>query len=194
MGRAYAEGMSELETRLRSLPAFPQPLPVLDPAAMPADPDTLFLDWLDAAIESGERQPHTMAFVTARADGEPVARTLILKDLDADGYHFSTHRTSRKGIELAADPRCSMLFFWREFGRQVRVTGVAVPLDDEATQRDWAGRPSYTGQPNLDWQRYALRPTEFEFMQAREDRQHTRVEYTRGDAGWRHAVVATPAG
>ncbi|WP_125100486.1 pyridoxine/pyridoxamine 5'-phosphate oxidase [Leucobacter chromiireducens] len=186
--------MSDLEARLRALPAFPTPLPVLDPGAVPAEPDALFRDWLSAAIDSGERQPHAMAFATVRADGKPVPRTLILKDLDDAGYHFSTHRTSRKGVELAADPRCSMLFFWRESGRQVRVTGVAVALDDEISQRDWAGRPSYTGSPNPDWQRYALRPTEFEFMQAREDRQHTRVEYTRGDAGWAHAVVTTPAG
>ncbi len=186
--------MSELDTRLRALPAFPHPLPVLDPGSVPEDPDALFLAWLDAAIASGERQPHSMAFATVRPDGMPVARTLILKDLDAHGYHFSTHRTSRKGLELAADPRCSMLFFWRETGRQVRVTGEAVALDDEITQRDWAGRPSYTGEPNPDWQRYALRASEFEFMQAREDRQHTRIEYLRGAAGWTHAPVGTPAG
>ncbi|GAA1611752.1 pyridoxine/pyridoxamine 5'-phosphate oxidase [Leucobacter chromiireducens] len=186
--------MSDLEARLRSLPAFPHPLPVLQEADLPAVPDTLFRDWLDAAIAGAERQPHAMAFASLRADGTPVARTLILKDIDADGYHFSTHRTSRKGLELAADPRCSMLFFWRESGRQVRVTGVAVPLDDAASQRDWSERPSYTGSPNPDWQRYALRPDEFEFMQAREDRQHTRIEYVRAGSDWRHAAVQTPAG
>lgn len=186
--------MSDLEARLRSLPAFPHPLPVLQEADLPADPDTLFRDWLDAAIAGAERQPHAMAFASLRADGTPVARTLILKDIDADGYHFSTHRTSRKGMELAADPRCSMLFFWRESGRQVRVTGNAVPLDDAASQRDWSERPSYTGSPNPDWQRYALRPDEFEFMQAREDRQHTRIEYVRAGSDWRHAAVQTPAG
>ncbi|MBL3699635.1 pyridoxine/pyridoxamine 5'-phosphate oxidase [Leucobacter luti] len=186
--------MSDLEQRLRRLPAFPHPLPVLDAAVLPDDPTVLFRAWLDAAIESGERQPHAMATATVRADGTPVARTLILKDIDADGYHFSTHRSSRKGRELALRPRTSMLFFWREFGRQVRVTGEAVPLDDAASQRDWEGRPSYTGTPNPDWQRYALRPDEFEFMQAREDRQHTRIEYRVGPDGWRHDAVRTPAG
>lgn len=186
--------MSDLETRLRELPAFPHPLPVLDPATLPTDPNTLFREWLDASIAGAERQPHAMAFATTRSGGDPVVRTLILKDIDSDGYHFSTHATSRKGLELAEYPRASMLFFWREFGRQVRVTGRSVPLDDAASQRDWQERPSYTGSPNPEWQRYALQPDEFEFMQAREDRQHTRIEYLHGAEGWTHAPVATPAG
>ena len=40
--------------------------------------------------------------LTSRPDGTPVGRTLILKDIDDAGYHFSTHRSSRKGIEIAA--------------------------------------------------------------------------------------------
>lgn len=186
--------MSELESRLRALPAFPEPLPVLSDEDLPDSPDELFLDWLNTAIESGARQPHAMTLLTARPNGTPVGRTLILKDIDESGYHFSTHRSSRKGAEIAANPRISFVFFWRESGRQVRITGDAVALSDEASQRDWAGRPSYTGEPNPDWQRYALRPDEFEFMQARLDRNHTRVEYLRGGDAWTHARVTTPAG
>lgn len=186
--------MSDLEAVLRSLPAFPEPLPVLSADDLPEDPHALFRSWLDEAIASGARQPHAMTFATVRADGAPVARTLIVKDIDDDGYHFSTHRTSRKGMELAERARATMLFFWRESGRQVRITGTAAALDDAASQRDWRERPSYTGEPNPDWQRYALAAEEFEFMQAREDRRHTRIEYLRSDGGWTHAPVATPAG
>jgi len=186
--------MSTLRDRLRALPAFPDDLPVLDPDAVPDDPEVLFATWLEEAIDSGARQPHAMDFSTVTSDGTPVGRTLILKDIDADGYHVSTHRTSRKGVQLQADPRASMLFFWRESGRQVRITGEAVALSEEISQRDWQARPSYTGEPNPDWQVYALRPTEFEFMQAREDRNHTRVEYRRSGEAWAHAPVTTPAG
>lgn len=191
---SYAVPMT-LAARLRALPAFPPDLPVLDADQLPDDPDELFRAWLDEAIKTEHRQPHAMDFLTARADGTPIGRTLILKDIDSSGYHFSTHRTSRKGLELAANPRASMVFFWRETGRQVRVTGTAVALDDAASQADWQARPSYDGQPNPDWQLYALEPDEFEFMQAREDRQHTRIDYTRGpDDTWQHAPVSTPAG
>lgn len=186
--------MSELESRLRRLPAFPEPLPQLREQDLPVSPDVLFLDWLNEAIESGARQPHAMTMLTVRPDGTPVGRTLILKDIDAEGYHFSTHRSSRKGIEIEQNPRVSLVFFWRESGRQVRVTGDAVALSEEVSQLDWASRPSYEGAPNPDWQRYALRPTEFEFMQARLDRNHTRIEYRRDGQGWVSAAVERPAG
>lgn len=186
--------MSTLSERLRALPAFPDELPVLDPLGVPAEPGVLFREWLEAAIAGGARQPHAMAFATVRPDGTPVARTLILKDIDADGYHVSTHRTSRKGQDLASDRRASMLFLWRESGRQVRITGVVHELSEQVSQRDWEARPSYTGEPNPDWQVYALDPEEYEFLQAREDRQHTRVEYRRTATGWEHGLVRTPAG
>ncbi|GAB2542232.1 pyridoxine/pyridoxamine 5'-phosphate oxidase [Brachybacterium huguangmaarense] len=186
--------MSELFERLRTLPAFPADLPVLDVEHAPADPEALFLQWLDDAIDSGARQPHAMTFATVRPDGTPVARTLIVEDIDADGIHVSTHRTSRKGQEIAADQRATMLFFWRESGRQVRVTGRMVELSDEASQRDWEARPSYTGEPNPDWQLYALVPEEYEFMQAREDRHHTRLDYRRDGMAWERGLVPTPAG
>ncbi|MBX3143325.1 MAG: pyridoxamine 5'-phosphate oxidase family protein [Trueperaceae bacterium] len=184
----------ELEELLRRLPAFPDHLPTLDEGALPESPEALFLDWLEDAIESGARQPHAMSFVTSRGDGTPVARTLILKAFDRHGYHFSTNRTSRKGLELESQPRASMLFFWRESGRQVRITGTVVLLDRATSLRDWQQRPTYDGAPNPDWQRYALAADEFEFMQARHDRNHSRIEYLRDDTGWTRGRVPTPAG
>ncbi|MCQ9369457.1 pyridoxamine 5'-phosphate oxidase family protein [Brevibacterium sp. 50QC2O2] len=207
------QSTSNLRTRLRAIPAFPPDLPILDPATVPEDPAGLFLQWLEAAIESGARQSNAFTLITARADGTPVGRTLILKDIvDTDtaaegslgietaagtaavGYEFSTHASSRKGLELAAEPRASLVFFWRESGRQVRITGTVLLAPDEVSQADWRGRPSYTGRPNPDWQVYRLVPAEFEFMQAREDRNHTRIEYTRAGATWTHHLVETPAG
>ncbi|TAP25100.1 MULTISPECIES: pyridoxamine 5'-phosphate oxidase family protein [Micrococcaceae] len=187
--------MTELRERLAKLPSFPKELSTLDSETVPENPNSLFESWLNSAIEAGNRQPHAMTFVTNRADGTPVGRTLIIKDFDENGYQFSTHRSSRKGQELQENPRASLVFFWRESGRQVRVTGTASALSDEASQLDWSGRPSYDGQPNPDWQHYTLVPDEFEFMQAREDRNHTRVEYNRDNVGqWAHHLVATPAG
>jgi pyridoxamine 5'-phosphate oxidase len=186
--------MSELRDRLRGLPAFPQDLPVLDPDAIPEDPQVLFLDWLEDAIASGVRQPHAMTFTTIDEAGFPVGRALILKDIEDGAYQVSTHRTSRKGAQLAENAKASMIFFWRESGRQVRITGTVTALDDEASQADWASRPSYTGEPNPEWQVYALVPSAFEFMQAREDRQHTRIEYTTDAGTWTHGPVPTPAG
>ncbi|PWH06019.1 pyridoxamine 5'-phosphate oxidase [Brachybacterium endophyticum] len=186
--------MSELRDRLRALPGFPPDLPVLDGDAVPENPQALFLDWLEDAIASGARQPHAMTFTSLDASGFPVGRTLILKDIDENGYQVSTHRTSRKGEQLAEDDRASMVFFWRESGRQVRITGTVAALSKEISQADWGSRPNFTGEPNPDWQVYALVPSEYEFMQAREDRKHTRIEYTLSGGRWTHGHVPTPAG
>jgi len=201
--------VSTLRERLRALPSFPDDLPVLDTDAAPDDPDELFRAWLDDAIASGARQPQAMSLATiettasgsdpivaggAAAEPTPVARTLILKDIAEHGYLFSTTRGSKKSTEVAEHPRASMLFFWRESGRQVRVTGTVAALSEAVSQADWRERPSYTGQPNPDWQVYALVPDSFEFMQARLDRKHTRLGYRREAGRWTHAVITTPAG
>jgi len=186
--------MSDFASRLRTLPSFPEDMPALDPGTVPGDPAALLLTWLEDAIAAGARQPHAMTFQTLDEDGAPVGRTLILKDLDERGLHVSTHRSSRKGEQLAEDSRAAMTFFWRESGRQVQVGGEVVALDEETSQADWRARPSYDGSPNPDWQVYALQPSWYEFTQSRHDRKHVRVGYRREDRGWSHDRVTTPAG
>ncbi|HEU0256737.1 MAG TPA: pyridoxamine 5'-phosphate oxidase family protein [Microbacteriaceae bacterium] len=186
--------MESIRDRLRAVPSFPDQMPALETEAVPDDPDRLFLGWLDDAIASGARQPNALSLATLSAEGTPVTRMVILKDRDERGYWFSTHRDSKKGLQVAANPRASMLFFWRESGRQVRITGTVVPLDDETSQADWRTRPAYAGAPNPAWQVYALQATEFEFLQARLDRKHVRVAYHKTTSGWTHARVTTPAG
>lgn len=183
-----------MRSRLRDLPGFPPDLPTLEAESLPHDPFDLFHAWLDDAIVSGSRQPHAFDLITVRADGAPVGRVLIVKDIDERGLHFSTHASSRKGQQLEANPSASAVFFWRESGRTVRITGVVSPLGEEESARDWEARPTYDGAPNPDWRVYALSPVEFEFMQARQDRRHVRIEYVRGQHGWVHAPVPSPAG
>lgn len=186
--------MSDLAARLRALPAFPDAMPELDPGTLPEDPHELFLGWLEEAIASGARQPHAMTFQTLGADGAPVGRTLILKDLDEEGFHVSTLDTSRKAHQLAADPRAAMTFFWRETGRQVEVRGVVAALGEDVSQRDWLARPTSDGRPNPEWKVLALRPERIEFMQARADRRHVRVGYVREGGRWSHGPVAAATG
>lgn len=184
----------DLRAALRALPGFPADLPTLDAAGLPADPMVLFRAWLQDAIDAGSRQPHAFDLLTVRDDGTPVGRVLIVKAIDDRGLHFSTHATSRKGEQLAGRPAASMLFFWRESGRTVRITGPVSPLGAEESARDWEQRPTYTGSPNPDWTVYALAPAEFEFLQARQDRRHVRIEYLLDGGVWSHGPVASPAG
>lgn len=95
---------------------------------------------------------------------------------------LATFRSSRKGRELAANPKAALNFYWPPLGRQVRVAGPVVELSAEASAADWNARPGADGSDNPDWQLYAVHPLEIEFWQARHDRRHIRHFYGPGRA------------
>lgn len=106
---------------------------------LPADPLDLFRDWFADAGELAE--PNAMVVATASADGQPSSRIVLLKGLDQQGFHFYTNQRSRKGEELATNPRCALLFPWHGMQRQVRVEGVASPLSRAEVAAYFARRP-----------------------------------------------------
>jgi pyridoxamine 5'-phosphate oxidase len=127
--------------RLRALPAFPRPgLPDLDPEAAPPSPHELFVTWMDEAIDASLLLPHAATLSTADAAGHVHARTLLLKDLTADGWWFASQSTAPKGRDLAANPHAAMTFLWPELGRQVKVTGSAASAGPEASRADFLAR------------------------------------------------------
>ena len=131
-----------LRERLRALPAFARPgLPVFDADAAPPSPHELFVAWMDEAIEAGLLAPQAATLSTADAAGHVHARTLVLKDVTADGWWFASQSTGPKGRDLAANPHAAMTFFWPELGRQVKVTGSAASAGAEASRADFLARP-----------------------------------------------------
>ena len=102
----------------------------MDPRARPlleadVDPDPLrqFAAWFDEAGAAGVRVPEAMAVATATASGRPSVRMVLLKEFDKRGFVFFTGYESRKGRELAENPRAALLFHWDPLGRQVRIEG-----------------------------------------------------------------------
>jgi pyridoxamine 5'-phosphate oxidase len=87
------------------------------------DPLDQFAKWFDDALNAALREPTAMALATIAADGRPAARMVLLKGFDARGFVFYTNYASRKGRELAANPRASLLFYWAELERQIRIEG-----------------------------------------------------------------------
>jgi pyridoxamine 5'-phosphate oxidase len=96
------------------------------------DPLRQFERWFDEAESGGVDVPEAMALATATLDGRPSARMVLLKGADERGFAFYTNYESRKGGELASNPRAALLFHWRPLGRQVRVEGRVerVPADE----------------------------------------------------------------
>ncbi|MEV6313698.1 pyridoxal 5'-phosphate synthase [Streptomyces sp. NPDC051776] len=121
---------------LRSLRVWDGELPTFDPATAPDDPLPLFQQWLREAAEAGTPEPHTMTLATAGADCRPSLRTLMLHDADGRGWHFGTHRTSRKGRELAERPDAALGFYWPTVARQVRVLGRVTAAGPEESAAD----------------------------------------------------------
>ena len=79
--------------------------------------------WLTAAIDAGVREPHAMTLSTSGENGRPDARVLILKDLDSQGWWFTTNSASAKGRQLTQSPVAALTFYWPGMGQQVRVRG-----------------------------------------------------------------------
>ncbi|MGQ0560071.1 MAG: pyridoxamine 5'-phosphate oxidase [Sphingosinicella sp.] len=100
---------------------------------MAVDPLSLFDEWYAEARLSEPNDPDAMTLATVDAAGQPSARIVLLKGHDARGFTFYTNSLSRKGEELAGNPRAALLFHWKRLRRQVRIEGpVAQVSADEA--------------------------------------------------------------
>jgi pyridoxamine 5'-phosphate oxidase len=113
----------------------------LDEADLEPDPIAMFERWMREALDSGLHDPNAMVLATVGADGAPSSRMVLLKGLGPAGFVFYTNTRSRKGDELAANPRCALLFPWNVLERQVRVDGVAEPLPRADVEAYFAVRP-----------------------------------------------------
>ena len=105
------------------------------------DPMKQFQAWFDEALEAEVEEPNAMTLATASADGRPSARIVLLKGLDERGFVFYSNYESRKGTELAQNPRASLVFWWEPLERQVRITGDVEQLPGEESTEYFHSRP-----------------------------------------------------
>ena len=113
----------------------------LDLPDLADDPIEMFERWLQQAVDAGVHEPNAMVLATSTPDGRPSSRMVLLKGVGPDGFVFFTNHASRKGDELAANPRCALLFPWHPLERQVRVEGVASVLGDDEVAAYFHSRP-----------------------------------------------------
>ena len=113
----------------------------LDEPAVDADPIRQFAVWFDDAVAAHLLEPNAMALATATPDGRPSVRMVLLKGFDASGFVFYSNYESRKGRELAANPRAALDLFWVELERQVRIEGAVERLAPEQSDAYFHSRP-----------------------------------------------------
>ncbi|WP_328527555.1 pyridoxamine 5'-phosphate oxidase [Nocardioides sp. NBC_00368] len=106
-----------------------------------ADPFQQFERWYAEARDAGIVEPNAMVVSTVSADGAPSSRTVLLKGFSTEGFTFFTNTASRKGSDLAHNPRCAVLFPWHPLERQVRIDGVAHQLSTEDVEAYFSQRP-----------------------------------------------------
>ncbi len=113
----------------------------LDESHVTADPYAQFSRWLNEAIQAQVPEPTAMSVATVDEAGRPSCRILLLKGVDEQGFTFYTNYESRKGANLAANPHASLLFFWPELQRQVRVEGTVQRVDGAESDAYYHSRP-----------------------------------------------------
>lgn len=106
-----------------------------------ADPVRQFADWFEQEVHAGVRAPEAVALATASADGSPSVRMVLVKKYGEAGLVFFTNYESRKGQELAANPRAALLFHWDRLGRQVRIEGTVQRISPEESAEYVRSRP-----------------------------------------------------
>ena len=179
------------------------------------DPDPLgqLGRWLEEASRAGVFEPEAMALATATGAGAPSVRMVLLKGFDERGLRFFTNYESRKGVELAENPRAALLFHWKELGRQLRVEGPVERLSPAESaeyfeSRSLESRLSALASPQsrvIDsrdelerrveelrsteaaapdhWGGFRLAPLVYELWQHREHRLHDRLRYRPAEGG-----------
>ena len=107
---------------------------------MAEDPLALFDAWYNEAKAAEINDPDAMALATATAEAAPSVRMVLLKGVGREGFTFYTNADSRKGTELQANPKASLLFHWKALRRQVRVEGSVTEVDQAESDAYFATR------------------------------------------------------
>lgn len=105
------------------------------------DPFAQFSTWIKDAIDGAVNEPTAMTLSTVGEGGFPSSRVVLLKGFDESGLVFYTNYESRKGRELAADPKCVLHFFWPQLERQINVKGTATKTSTEESENYFRTRP-----------------------------------------------------
>jgi len=113
----------------------------LDDRWMHADPYVQFQAWMEEFRATGAEDATAFALSTVAANGDPDARTVLLKEFREGDLIFYTNYASKKGKDLDATPRAHALFFWPSLGRQIRVLGSVHKISGEESSAYFASRP-----------------------------------------------------
>jgi len=100
-----------------------------------------FEKWWKEALNSELDEVNAMSLATVNKEGKPSVRTVLLKGFEENGFVFYTNYQSKKGVDLESNPNTSLLFFWKELQRQVRIDGIAEKISEAESSAYFITRP-----------------------------------------------------
>jgi pyridoxamine 5'-phosphate oxidase len=105
------------------------------------NPFVQFARWFEDAKQKQPELPETMTVSTCGENGVVTSRVCLLKGFDEHGFVFFTNYSSRKGVQIAENPRVSLCFYWMVLDRQVRIEGAVVKTTEQESDAYFATRP-----------------------------------------------------
>jgi len=110
-------------------------------AELNPNPIAQFQKWFDEALQAQLIEPSAMTLATVDRDGTPSSRIVLLKGADEPGFTFFTNYESRKGRELAGNPRAALTLFWPELEREICIAGTVSKTSRADSEKYFAVRP-----------------------------------------------------
>lgn len=105
------------------------------------NPFDQFEDWYQTTLQTDMAEPTAMSLATVDAEGQPWQRMVLLKMFDENGFVFFTNYASRKAMQIASNPKVSLLFPWQGLGRQIKITGVVEKIPTADSLKYFLSRP-----------------------------------------------------
>lgn len=133
MSKQIKQTIAELRSEYKSR--------TLDISDVSQNPFEMFDKWFTEAIKSGINEANAMALATSSLVGIPSVRTVLLKDFNREGFVFFTNYESKKGKDIFQNPKVSVLFFWKELERQVRISGSVKKTSRQESEEYFNLRP-----------------------------------------------------
>ena len=104
------------------------------------NPFNQFSVWMDMAINSGIKEPTAMALSTVGKNMQPSTRMVLLKEIRNDGFIFYTNYDSKKGHQITENHFGSLLFYWPELEKQIRIEGIIEKASKEISEEYYLTR------------------------------------------------------
>lgn len=84
--------------------------------------------------------PAACCLSTIGLDGFPNARFVALKDIVENSFIVTGPLTARKGIEINANSKVALTFWWAATERQIRIQGFATKITEQLADQYFAAR------------------------------------------------------